>query len=263
MYVWFVDTWLVFSSIWLVQTRHNQVVFSSNVVEICVLTMSFWRTVYKSLFFWRTKDEIRKDDHNFIELPLYVTCYCNTIILDHCELLFLGQFKLMTEMFHITHSALHTGLTTTLQHYNSIYRSDMFNILSAWGTSFPLACNPVSKIEISWCSVFGRLLLRNMMGVGVGGGFWVRFLSQSFSCMWSFKLSGITRELLKWNKVLLKKRKLESNFWWVKWIENVDLGRLRKMAVVLSACQGHSVVLRDKALYSHSASLHPGLLANC
>lgn len=35
---------------------------------------------------------------------------------------FLGQFKLMTEMFHITHSALHIGLTTTLQHYNKIYR---------------------------------------------------------------------------------------------------------------------------------------------
>lgn len=33
-----------------------------------------------------------------------------------------GQFKLMTEMFHITHSALHIGLTTTIQHYNRIMR---------------------------------------------------------------------------------------------------------------------------------------------
>ncbi|KAL9975428.1 hypothetical protein ACROYT_G012589 [Oculina patagonica] len=33
-----------------------------------------------------------------------------------------GQFKLMTEMFHITHSALHVGLTTTIQRYNKINR---------------------------------------------------------------------------------------------------------------------------------------------
>lgn len=34
-----------------------------------------------------------------------------------------GQFKLMTEMFHITHSALHVGLNTTIQHYNKLYRN--------------------------------------------------------------------------------------------------------------------------------------------
>ena len=62
--------------------------------------------------------------------------YVCRVIHDRRKLLFVGQFKLMTEMFHITHSALHIGLTTTLQHYNSIYRSDMFNVLSAFGNTF-------------------------------------------------------------------------------------------------------------------------------
>ena len=66
----------------------------------------------------------------------------------------------MTEMFHITHSALHVGLTTTLQRYNQIYRSDMFNILSFCGTSISFACNPVSRFtELVFLA---GLFLRNM-----------------------------------------------------------------------------------------------------
>lgn len=85
---------------------------------------------------------------------------CLFAIHNRCKLLFAGQFKLMTEMFHITHSALHVGLTTTLQRYNHIYRSDMFNILSVCGTSISFACNPVSKFtELVFLA---GLLLRNM-----------------------------------------------------------------------------------------------------
>lgn len=47
-----------------------------------------------------------------------------------------GQFKLITEMFHITHRALHIGLTTTIQHYNRIMRQ--YTMLSEMkeGSSF-------------------------------------------------------------------------------------------------------------------------------
>ena len=72
--------------------------------------------------------------------------------------MFVGQFKLMTEMFHITHSALHIGLTTTLQHYNSIYRSDMSNIHSALETRFSFALNLIYKFMVypgvKTCEVF-------------------------------------------------------------------------------------------------------------
>ncbi|XP_073231634.1 ubiquitin conjugation factor E4 B-like [Porites lutea] len=46
-----------------------------------------------------------------------------------------GQFKLMTEMFHLTHSALHTGLTSTIQHYNKLLRSYMMMTEAMEGTS--------------------------------------------------------------------------------------------------------------------------------
>lgn len=46
----------------------------------------------------------------------------------YCCLYFSGQFKLMSEMFHITHSALHVGLTTTIQHYNKLFRFVSFGL---------------------------------------------------------------------------------------------------------------------------------------
>lgn len=45
-----------------------------------------------------------------------------------------GQFKLMTEMFHITHGALHVGLNTTIQHFNKLFRSYLSMVEMKEGT---------------------------------------------------------------------------------------------------------------------------------
>lgn len=57
---------------------------------------------------------------------LYYCSSCLTLDVA-CDVIFLGQFKLITEMFHITHRALHIGLTTTIQHYNRIMRLDILS----------------------------------------------------------------------------------------------------------------------------------------
>lgn len=58
--------------------------------------------------------------------------------------MFLGQFKLMTEMFHLTHSALHTGLTSTIQHYNKLMRSDILVLL------FRMKVSVDTSVDILW-----------------------------------------------------------------------------------------------------------------
>ena len=57
---------------------------------------------------------------------LYYCSSCLTLDVA-CDVIFVGQFKLITEMFHITHRALHIGLTTTIQHYNRIMRLDILS----------------------------------------------------------------------------------------------------------------------------------------
>ena len=57
---------------------------------------------------------------------LYYCSSCLTLDVA-CDVIFIGQFKLITEMFHITHRALHIGLTTTIQHYNRIMRLDILS----------------------------------------------------------------------------------------------------------------------------------------
>ena len=72
--------------------------------------------------------------------------------------MFLGQFKLMTEMFHLTHSALHTGLTSTIQHYNKLLRSDILVLMFRMNVSVDTSVDIVASTDTQ--SVFRSILDR-------------------------------------------------------------------------------------------------------
>ena len=63
--------------------------------------------------------------------------------------MFSGQFKLMTEMFHLTHSALHTGLTSTIQHYNKLLRSDILVLMFRMKVSVDTSVDIMSSTDLS------------------------------------------------------------------------------------------------------------------
>ena len=63
--------------------------------------------------------------------------------------MFLGQFKLMTEMFHLTHSALHTGLTSTIQHYNKLLRSDILVLMFRMKVGVDTSVDIVASTDLS------------------------------------------------------------------------------------------------------------------
>ena len=122
------------------------------------------------------------------------TFYCSETIHD-VNVCFSGQFKLLTEMFHITHSALHVGLTTTIKRYNKISRLDTLNVLSVWETSFSFGCNQISLLEKTRradVTIFRVRMLISYWPIGIGNssgssrGFFSEnepcFLTVHFSC---------------------------------------------------------------------------------
>lgn len=72
----------------------------------------------------------------------------------------LGQFKLMTEMFHLTHSALHTGLTSTIQHYNKLLRYvNMFRMNVSVDTSVDI----VASTDLSILDRYSVYVFRSIL----------------------------------------------------------------------------------------------------
>ena len=97
---------------------------------------------------------------------LYYCSSCLTLDVA-CDVIFVGQFKLITEMFHITHRALHIGLTTTIQHYNRIMRLD---ILSTYSYILKTQSVTILFLKSNWtlCEVAKAIAPISMMNKQMG-----------------------------------------------------------------------------------------------
>ena len=77
--------------------------------------------------------------------------------------MFLFQFKLMTEMFHLTHSALHTGLTSTIQHYNKLLRSDILVLMFRMKVGVDTSVDIVASTDLSILDRYSVCVFRSIL----------------------------------------------------------------------------------------------------